>query len=467
MSGVARKRKHGNSLVICGAHSTSAADSGRQQLAAVRQERSDVPGAIADIAGKSVKAETFRTLAWAYGFAHGGKTLFWTASDLYFTFYMTEVCAVSPAATGFVIGCSFLFAALADLTFARALAGATGKYAHPAQMQAIGAFASAAALLLFAGVAFAPTSMRLGASILALFGFRAAYALLDVPQNALLALAAGTEPERAKLTAVRNVTGATARTLLALAFVPVMTGHASTIAGIAFLSLVLLLSSLTIVSALVLARVAGQCRAAATTPDPAPGLASAVRLLLAMMFVQTIATTAFMQIEPYLAAYGIADRLSAGIFMGAIALGSAVSQPLWLRRSVTARSGMLLGQALGVMVIGSFLLVILPRDTLLGSGSAGLVYGIGSGGVLFALWTSVARNAARGSAVSVIGRFTAFAKLGQGIAVIGTGMLLDQWLQRTDGYRLAATMSGAILIGAILVGGLSAFGYRQRRHIVT
>ncbi|MBD8546745.1 MFS transporter [Sphingomonas sp. CFBP 8760] len=409
---------------------------------------------------------SFRALTWAYGCAHGGKTLFWTASDLYFTFYMTEVCGVAPLYTGIIIGCSLLFAALADLGLIGLLTR-RGIGIEPARMQACGSVASAAALLLFASVAYVPPDMRLGASIVTLFTFRAAYALLDVPQNALLALATSTDEQRRRMTAVRNAAGAVARTALAFAFVPVMAHQGPIDAGRAFLGMVALLSVFTIVGALILSRlVAGHTRSIVQTiPDgirPHGG-----RTLMAMMTVMTIATTIFSQIEPYLASYGMGRHLSASAFMGLIAVGAALSQTAWLSCSISRSPSALLGYALAMMVGGSCLLVFVPRDVLIASGGAALLYGIGLGGVLFVLWSGIARSASHGDAVGVIGRFTAVAKMGQGVAVVIAGALLDGWLSRTDGGALAAVMAGAIATGAMILLGLSIIQRGQAHHMLT
>ncbi len=409
---------------------------------------------------------SFRALTWAYGCAHGGKTLFWTASDLYFTFYMTEVCGVAPLHTGIIIGCSLLFAALADLGLIGLLAG-RGTGMEPARMQAFGSVASAVALLLFASVAVVPPDMRLGASIVTLFTFRAAYALLDVPQNALLALATSTDEQRRRMTAVRNGAGAVARTALAFAFVPVMAHQVPIDAAGAFLGMVVLLSAFTIAGALILSRfVAGHTRSIVRTTSG--GIRSyGGHTLMAMMAVMTIATTIFNQIEPYLASYGMGRHLSASAFMGLIAAGGALSQTAWLSFSMRRAPFALLGYALAMMVGGSCLLVFVPRDVLVASGSAALLYGIGSGGVLFVLWSGIARSASHGDAVAVIGRFTAVAKLGQGVAVVIAGALLDGWLSRTDGGALAAVMAGAVTTGAMILLGLSIIRHGQARQMLT
>lgn len=187
----------------------------------------------------------------------------------------------------------------------------------------------------------------------------------------------------------------------------------------------------------------------------------------AMMAVLTIATTIFGQVEPYLAMYGMGGGLSAGAFMGLVAAGAALSQVAWLRMSLRAGPRSLLGWALAMMVAGSGLLLPAPRTMLAVGATAALLYGIGSGGALFVLWSGIARQGARGDALTTIGRFTAIAKSAQGWAVIIVGALLDGWFARSDGQALAATMAGATLVGAFVLGTLAWFARGQRDVMLT
>ncbi|KTW17278.1 MFS transporter [Sphingomonas sanguinis] len=395
-------------------------------------------------------ATSDRVLAWTYGAAHGGKTLLWAASDLYFTFFMTEICGVAPLYAGLTIGCSLLFAGLADLVLVRWVSdfrSATGS----ARLQAWGALASAGALLLFAAIAFLPPTIRLGAGIVTLFGFRAAYALLDVPQNALLALAPSNDEQRRRLTAMRNGAGAIARTILAIAFVPVMAG---TRPDTSFLLLVVVLVTMALGGAVMLARITPERPLQMVRTVPGPARAHDMLYLTAMMAVLTIVTTIFGQVEPYLAMYGMGGGLSAGTFLGMVAAGAVLSQTIWLRASVGAGPRSLLGWALAMMVVGSGLLVPAPRGVLAVGAAAALLYGIGAGGVLFVLWSGIARLGARSHALATIGRFTAIAKSAQGCAIIAVGALFDGGLARTDGHALAMTMATATLVGAIVVAAL-------------
>jgi Na+/melibiose symporter-like transporter len=411
-----------------------------------------------------VSGATFdRALTWRYGIAHGGKTLIWTASDLYFTFYMTEICGVAPLYAGMVIGCSLLFAGLADLLVVRWIGNCRSATA-PARIQAWGALASAGALSLFASIAFLPPTIRLGAGIVTLFGFRGAYALLDVPQNALLALAPSNDEQRRRLTAVRNGAGAVARTILAIAFVPVMAGARP---DLAFLLLVAVLVTMALGGAILLACIIAERPPQMAGVVPAPVRSHAMLYLTAMMAVMTIVTTIFGQVEPYLAIYGMGGGLSAGAFMGLVAAGAALSQVAWLKRSLRTGSRPLLGWALAMMVAGSSLLLPAPRTVLPVSAAAALLYGIGSGGALFVLWSGIARQGARGNALTTIGRFTAISKAAQGLAVIIVGALLNGWFVRSDGLALAATMAGATLVGAIVLGALAWFTRGQRDVMLT
>ncbi len=408
-------------------------------------------------------ATSDRALAWTYGAAHGGKTLLWAASDLYFTFFMTEVCKVAPLYAGLAIGCSLLFAGLADLVLVRWVSdfrSATGS----ARLQAWGALASAGALLLFAAIAFLPPTIRLGAGIVTLFGFRAAYALLDVPQNALLALAPSNDEQRRRLTAVRNGAGAIARTILAIAFVPVMAG---TRPDTSFLLLVVVLVTMALGGAVVLARITPERPPQMAGAVPSPARAHNMLYLTSMMAVLTVVTTIFGQVEPYLAMYGMGGGLSAGMFLGMVAAGAVLSQTVWLRASVRAGPRSLLGWALAMMVVGSGLLVPAPRGVLAVGAAAALLYGIGAGGVLFVLWSGIARLGARGNALATIGRFTAIAKSAQGCAIIAVGAMFDGGFARTDGQALAMMMAATTLIGAIVVVALTWVRRGQRDAMLT
>lgn len=405
-------------------------------------------------------------LLWSYGFAHGGKTLVWTASDLYFIFFMTEVCGVAPLHAGLAIGCSFLFAALADLGLVRLLSG-TKSRPDPARMQAWGSLASAIALMLFAGIAFLPAHLRLPVGVLTLLGFRSAYALLDVPQNALLALTPSSDAQRHRLTAIRNMSGGVARTLLAFAFIPVMSRGGRHDAGTAFFALAALLSAVTVAGAVILSRIAtGRHPATAYRQSPLAARPD-IAILTAMMAIMTVVTTIFGQVEPYLASYGMGRHLSASAFMGLVAVGAALSQPVWLTANLRHSPQPLLGLAMALMVSGTVLLALAPREMLAVSGSAALLYGTGSGGVLFILWSGIARTASHGNALAVIGRFTAIAKLSQGIAVVVVGMLLDRWLTRTDGQALASVMAAATAIGVTLCAALVTIQHGQWHRMLT
>ncbi len=408
-------------------------------------------------------ATSDRALAWTYGAAHGGKTLLWAASDLYFTFFMTEICGVAPLYAGLAIGCSLLFAGLADLVLVRWVSdfrSATGS----ARLQAWGALASAGALLLFAAIAFLPPTIRLGAGIVTLFGFRAAYALLDVPQNALLALAPSNDEQRRRLTAVRNGAGAIARTILATAFVPVMAGARP---DTSFLLLVVVLVTMALGGAVVLARITPERPPQTAGAVTGPARAHNMLYLTAMMAVLTIVTTIFGQVEPYLAMYGMGGGLSAGTFLGTVAAGAVLSQTAWLRASVRVGPRLLIGWALAMMVVGSGLLVPAPRGVLAVGAAAALLYGIGAGGVLFVLWSGIAQSGARGNALATIGRFTAIAKSAQGCAIIAVGAMFDGGFARTDGHALAMMMAAATLVGAIVVAALTWVRRGQRDAMLT
>jgi Na+/melibiose symporter-like transporter len=67
-------------------------------------------------------ADCWRGSEIPYALAHASKTLFWTASDIYFAFYLTQVCGLPPLVMGFVLAASYLVNAAADVLLGRPVA---------------------------------------------------------------------------------------------------------------------------------------------------------------------------------------------------------------------------------------------------------------------------------------------------------------------------------------------------------
>lgn len=386
-----------------------------------------------------------RALVAAYGLAHGGKTLFWAASDLCFTFYMNETCGIPPAISGLVVGGSILVAALADLLTGR-LFGAIVRDARTAgRAQCAGAIASTVALLLFAGAAWVPPGLRVAACIVTLLGFRFAYAMLDVPQNALLSLAGGGERGRTTLVAMRNVTGGLARLCLAAAFVPVMGVQPPLAAVSRFFGLVIAMAAIVVPGAFLLAVL---LRRFAAPPQAQPAIddTEAPRLRRRMAIASAL-TTSVLQLEPYLATHTLTVAGAGTAFLVALALGSVVAQPI--ARLVPRAE--LWRWVFAMLVLSALAFAALPAFGMGGAILLGVVYGMASGGLLFTLWTEIARSAPASAVFDAHARFTAVAKLGQGLAIIAIGGLLQ-------GLRADAVAGQVGAISPLWISGLLGLG---------
>ena len=148
-------------------------------------------------------ADCWRGSELPYALAHASKTLFWTASDIYFAFYLTQVCGLSPWTMGLVLAASYLVNAAADLILGRRFSATVRSAEQAAQMQASGAALCSITLVLFGLSALVSSGARLAACLLALMAFRLSYSLYDIPQNSLLALAGRDDRMRARLAATR------------------------------------------------------------------------------------------------------------------------------------------------------------------------------------------------------------------------------------------------------------------------
>lgn len=125
--------------------------------------------------------------------AHFGKSLFWHAGELLFAFFLSEMCGLSVHAVGDMLAFSLLVSAVGDAWFGHVLARIVQDIPSASRMQCVGAAAAAILFLALATVGMAPQTGRAWAAATILVGFRLAYSLYDVPQNAILAFAAQTE----------------------------------------------------------------------------------------------------------------------------------------------------------------------------------------------------------------------------------------------------------------------------------
>ena len=255
---------------------------------------------------------------WRYGLAHFGKSLFWYTSELLFAYYLSEVCQLPARAMGLVLAIGYLAGAAADLWVGLAFADRLTSAAGAARLQGFGAAASAVALtLLFAGAGLSP-SVRLPYVLVVGLGFRIAYAVYDLPQNALLTLGTDGFDQRVRYSSLRLFFSGAASLLVAASTGPLLSAVIPAGPLSRYLALALLWSAVGLWSAWRLRRCPWPAAKASTPYTPRRPLLRMfappreIRPLLGLFFVVSATASVFGKVEPYYASFVIRAPLWGG-----------------------------------------------------------------------------------------------------------------------------------------------------------
>lgn len=395
-----------------------------------------------DRAETSLGAGVFGGVTAAYGWAHYGKSLFWYTSEILFAFFLTEVGGLSGRGMGLVVGFGLLASVGFDLAFGWGLRDRLSEVRRAARLQLTGATLSAAAL---AGLFLTPwvdgAQAKFAFALATMLTFRCAYALYDLPQNVLLALATDSEQARTRVATLRLFfSGLATLSVSLLVGVAVADGDTRSRA-VALLWSAAAIAVVAVGTAWSLRRalrreppLAGGPDAppASTPPAPASPLAP-MALLLAATFVFSLTASMFSKLEPYLAAYVLASPLWGGAMITAAALGTTFSQPGWAWLSIRWTRPVVFGLAAGLLIAAALVFLagvaVSPWIGLV----AALAFGAASGGLGSLMWAAfgdlVARRARTASGLA-FATFTGVSKL----ALALSGLLLGLFLHAID-YR--------------------------------
>jgi Na+/melibiose symporter-like transporter len=397
---------------------------------------------------------------WRYGFAHFGKSLFWYTSELLFAYYLSEVCQLPARAMGAVLAVGFLAGAVADLWVGMAFAGRLTSAGGAARLQAFGAAASAATLtLLFAGASLT-LDARLPYVLVVGLAFRVAYAIYDLPQNALLTLATDSLDQRVRYSSLRLFFSGAASLAVAASTGPLLSTVIPLDRPLRYIALALAWSAVGLWSAWRLSR--GLWPHAA---DPAPRAARRpllqalvppreVRPLLGLFFFVSATASVFGKVEPYYASFVIRAPFWGGAILMAMSGATALSQPLWSmlaprlghRRLLMLCSGLTIGASLMFVAWARIPAVALALAALIGAANGGV------GAILWARFADAVARAPAGRRGAAYGLLTAAIKVALGFS----GLLIGEVLARID-YRggqsdvLSLLMAFAAMSGAAVV----------------
>lgn len=392
----------------------------------------------------------------AYGFAHLGKSLFWYGSEVLFAFYLTSLIGLPPQQMGYVLAIGLASSAAMDVVVGHRLKGVLEDARSAARLQLLGAVLCAGGFVaVFAGF-WIPVEARFAYAVAAGLAFRATYALYDIPQGALMALATADGEARDRLAATRIWFSGAATLLIALSVGPLIAARGEDGAAL-FLWLSCLVAAPAVLAAGVLtwriSRAAAQARTLEAPAEPGRArLTPAFGLMIALMVITSLFTPLYAKVEPFFAAYVLRSPTLGGVIIVAMAAGLALGQPIW------GRSCARLGRTRTLVIAALFQIVALTVALPFSGTPAalivtGFVFGMGNGGVGMVLWAAfsavVARDA-RGHESIAYGYFTATAKLTLAIGGLGLGAALSRFdYQGEEARRLLDLMLGVPLVGAI------------------
>lgn len=358
---------------------------------------------------------------------------------------------------GAVLAMGFLFSAGFDLAVGQGLRHLLDSAVSAGRLQFGGSVLSAVALTAVFLGAWMPAEGRFTYALAAGIGFRLGFAIYDIPQNALMALATTDAGSRLRIAATRIWFSGTATLIVAAAVGPLV-AMKDTFDGTRFLL------ALTGAFALIAVASAGLlARLLANAPAPAQAEAkgnpaswrppAAFWLLIGVMIATSIFTPVFAKLEPYFAAYVLRSPWWGGIVIVTMAAGIIAGQPLWVRLSRRFGHGEVMALAALLQMVGLAAFWAIGGSAPILSSIAAFLFGLGNGGVGMVLWGAfsnvVARMGPERAGISY-GLFVATAKLS-----FAAGGLLLAWALTHADYRapgshaLVALMACIPTIGAV------------------
>ena len=403
----------------------------------------------------------FRGLTLVYGLAHLGKSLFWYASELLLAFYLTELAGLSPHQMGLVLCAGLVVSAVIDVVVGARLGRVMPDARSAGRLQLFGAAACAAAFLAITAGVWAPIEWRFAYILTAGLAFRIAYALYDVPQNALMSLGVSDAAARNRVAATRIWFSGLAALIITAAVAPLLSAGQDDLPTYFWVTFG--------GSAFAVAAAAGLSIALARVEEPAnrnPGFVPAARwrpsntfwLITALMAVTSIATPLFAKTAPFFAAYVLKSPIWGGAVASGMAVGILAGQPIWPLISRRWSLAATLAVAAVIQLVGlsaiAHATTRLAETTLHTFVLAAFLFGLGNGGVGMALWagfSAVTARQAPGYEGLAFGLLSGVAKLGLSIGAIVLSAVIGGLRHESgDAVALTAMMAGVPAGGALI-----------------
>ncbi|WP_439635360.1 MFS transporter [Oceanicaulis sp.] len=403
-----------------------------------------------------------------YSAAHFGKSLLWTASSLFFAFFLTEIVGLPPLQMGMVLSISLFFNASMDFLTGRTLRPYVRTARSAARIQLIGAALAGLAFCAFSFTPYLAESVQTAYALISLLAFRMGYSLYDVPQNAYMALATHSDSRRANFAAARYIAAGISSLLIAGVLTPLVRNTPTADQAGQYLMLSALLVLVSTLCSLGL----GLWSTLNTPPPKATVTPASVEqaiqpkalssiwrdhgftLLLAGIFSLSLTAPFFGKLEAYFSAYALSSDMGASGFMVSVALGQVCAQPLWSFWASRTSLETALLTAAGTLCAAGVYFLLMSHAGAFGALSSGALYGVALGGAAMVLWSLLARVASADpeQTTTRYGLFTFASKSAQGVALICLGWALAEF-DYTD--MAAARTLTLIMAASPFVAGLA------------
>lgn len=388
--------------------------------------------------------------------AHFGKSLLWYASETFIIFLLTEVIRLPVSSIGWALGLGFAVSAVIDVAIGVGFRKHLSSAPRASCLQTIGCIVSASALIILFAFPLLNISNPYSSVVLTIIVFRFAYALVDLPQNAILSTATPNDGARSRLASTR-LAGSGLAALTVSVMVSVIIYHPGTERPALIAEAAVVIATIAIGSSLALKHALRHSPVATTTtqaidPSHYPRLPGEVTLLLAVMFLTSFAAPVFAKLLPYYAAYRLHGPVLGTSTIAAVSLGMAIGQPLLF---ASLRQMSMIGRT-KIMALATAASAI--AFSAAGGGgtwaipAAAWLFGACSAGLGAALWAAYADVVAR----QMVGReglafalLTAAAKLSLAVSGVGIGWFLSDsdFRNGTNGILLYGMTVPAIVAG--------------------
>lgn len=392
------------------------------------------------------------------GYASGnlGKSLMWTSLDYLLLFYLTEVAGIPVGWAGAIILISLLWDAAINpfIGYWIDRRASAGKDYRPLLRWA--PIASGIGFIALFWLPSEHTITNAAYLFATMIGFRTAYALLDVPHNALLAYMPVPSKLRMRLAGMRfffsSLGGLIVATLVAPQFVSnekhEISGSLLTMATIAAVIL-----CVTIWQSLRPSRIAMSERGRADEAiNPATFLNAILRnrtavLYLALAAIFAATTPLFAKILPYLLQYVLRDPGLLPVLLATLTVGQLVAMPFWtlvLSKVTSYTVGLITILGLACTLVTAFCLKQSPYSTIaLSTAMLGFFLG-GAIQIIWGLSGDVADQIADKLHLRVDGGLLAFLTLVQK-ASIGFGAVMAGLALEISGFQSGAIQAPATI----------------------